>query len=76
MFRGTWYLAAPAFAAIVVLVGRDANHGNTRTIGWQGCQPWTNWLAGMPKIINLQAYPKGIYVARVNGTQVCRLVKE
>jgi hypothetical protein len=31
---------------------------------------------GNAKIINLQAYPKGIYVARVNGTQVCRLVKE
>jgi uncharacterized repeat protein (TIGR01451 family) len=31
---------------------------------------------GNTKIINLQAYPKGIYVARVNGTQVCRLVKE
>jgi hypothetical protein len=45
VFRGTWYLAAPAFAAIIVLVGRDANHGQ---IGWQGCQPWTNWLAGMP----------------------------
>jgi hypothetical protein len=27
-------------------------------------------------IINLQGYPKGVYVARVNGTQVCRLVKE
>ena len=31
---------------------------------------------GNAKIINLQAYPKGVYVARVNGTQVCRLVKE
>jgi hypothetical protein len=31
---------------------------------------------GNAKIINLQAYPKGIYVARVNGTQVIRLVKE
>jgi uncharacterized repeat protein (TIGR01451 family) len=31
---------------------------------------------GTAKIINLQAYPKGIYVARINGTQVCRLVKE
>jgi uncharacterized repeat protein (TIGR01451 family) len=31
---------------------------------------------GNAKIINLQAYPKGIYVARINGTQVCRLVKE
>jgi hypothetical protein len=31
---------------------------------------------GNAKSINLQAYPKGIYVARVNGTQVCRLVKE
>ena len=31
---------------------------------------------GNAKIINLQSFPKGIYVARVNGTQVCRLVKE
>jgi uncharacterized repeat protein (TIGR01451 family) len=31
---------------------------------------------GNAKIINLQAYPKGIYMARVNETQVCRLVKE
>jgi hypothetical protein len=31
---------------------------------------------GNAKLINLQAYPKGIYVARVNSTQVCRLVKE
>ncbi len=31
---------------------------------------------GNAKIINLQAYPKGIYVARINGSQVCRLVKE
>jgi uncharacterized repeat protein (TIGR01451 family) len=31
---------------------------------------------GSAKHINLQAYPKGIYVARVNGTQVIRLVKE
>jgi uncharacterized repeat protein (TIGR01451 family) len=31
---------------------------------------------GNAKIINLQGFPKGIYVARVNGTQVCRLVKE
>jgi uncharacterized repeat protein (TIGR01451 family) len=31
---------------------------------------------GNTKIINLQVFPKGIYVARVNGTQVCRLVKE
>jgi uncharacterized repeat protein (TIGR01451 family) len=31
---------------------------------------------GNAKIINLQGYPKGIYVARINGTQVCRLVKE
>ena len=31
---------------------------------------------GNAKIINLQAFPKGIYMARINGTQVCRLVKE
>ena len=31
---------------------------------------------GNAKIINLQAFPKGIYVARINGSQVCRLVKE
>jgi uncharacterized repeat protein (TIGR01451 family) len=31
---------------------------------------------GNAKIINLQAFPKGIYVARVNGSQACRLVKE
>jgi uncharacterized repeat protein (TIGR01451 family) len=31
---------------------------------------------GTAKIINLQGLPKGIYVARINGTQVCRLVKE
>jgi hypothetical protein len=31
---------------------------------------------GNAKIINLQGFPKGIYVARINGTQVCRLVKE
>jgi uncharacterized repeat protein (TIGR01451 family) len=31
---------------------------------------------GNAKLINLQGFPKGIYVARVNGTQVCRLVKE
>jgi uncharacterized repeat protein (TIGR01451 family) len=31
---------------------------------------------GNAKVINLQGFPKGIYVARVNGTQVCRLVKE
>jgi hypothetical protein len=31
---------------------------------------------GNANIINLQAYPKGIYVARINGSQVCRLVKE
>lgn len=31
---------------------------------------------GNDKLINLQAYPKGIYVARINGTQVCRLVKD
>ena len=31
---------------------------------------------GNSKIINLQGFPKGIYVARINGTQVCRLVKE
>jgi hypothetical protein len=31
---------------------------------------------GNAKLINLQAYPKGIYVARVNGSQACRLVKE
>jgi uncharacterized repeat protein (TIGR01451 family) len=31
---------------------------------------------GTAKIINLQRFSKGIYVARINGTQVCRLVKE
>jgi hypothetical protein len=31
---------------------------------------------GNAKQINLQGFPKGIYVARVNGIQVCRLVKE
>jgi hypothetical protein len=31
---------------------------------------------GNAKLINLQAYPKGIYIARINGTQYCRLVKE
>lgn len=31
---------------------------------------------GNAKQINLQSYPTGIYVARINGTQVCRLVKE
>jgi len=31
---------------------------------------------GNAKIINLQGFPKGIYVARINGSQVCRLVKE
>jgi uncharacterized repeat protein (TIGR01451 family) len=31
---------------------------------------------GNAKIINLQAFPKGIYVARINCSQVCRLVKE
>jgi uncharacterized repeat protein (TIGR01451 family) len=31
---------------------------------------------GNAKIINLQAFPKGIYMARINGSQVCRLVKE
>ena len=31
---------------------------------------------GNAKVINLQRFSKGIYVARVNGTQVCRLVKE
>jgi hypothetical protein len=31
---------------------------------------------GNAKIINLQGSPKGIYMARINGSQVCRLVKE
>ena len=31
---------------------------------------------GNAKLINLQGYSKGIYVARINGSQVCRLVKE
>ena len=31
---------------------------------------------GNAKQINLQAFPKGIYVARINGTFVARLVKE
>ena len=31
---------------------------------------------GNAKQINLQAFPKGIYIARINGMQVCRLVKE
>lgn len=31
---------------------------------------------GNDKTIDLQAFPKGIYVARINGAQVCRLVKE
>jgi len=31
---------------------------------------------GNEKVINLQGFPKGIYVARINGSQVCRLVKK
>jgi hypothetical protein len=31
---------------------------------------------GAAKQINLQAFPKGIYVARINGAFVARLVKE
>jgi uncharacterized repeat protein (TIGR01451 family) len=31
---------------------------------------------GNTKVINLQGYPKGIYVARINGMHMCRLVKE
>jgi hypothetical protein len=31
---------------------------------------------GNAKIINLQAFPKGIYIARINGEFVSKLVKE
>jgi hypothetical protein len=31
---------------------------------------------GNAKQINLQSFPKGIFVARINGTFVARLVKE
>jgi hypothetical protein len=31
---------------------------------------------GNAKQINLQSFPKGIYVARINGTYMARLVKE
>jgi hypothetical protein len=55
VFRGTWYLAAPAFAAIVVLVGRDANHGQ-KLVGRDanhGQKYKDNWLAGMPTMDKL-----------------------
>jgi hypothetical protein len=31
---------------------------------------------GNAKLINLQAFPKGIYIARINGEFVSKLVKE
>jgi hypothetical protein len=58
VFRGTWYLAAPAFAAIIVLVGRDANHGN--------------WLEGMPTMDKLVGKDANHGNTRTIGWQGCQ----